>query len=145
MLEEIMASVPDHPQREEDKTPKATVQPHLGGSHSSRSSAPHRRRNDNSMVQSLAKVCTAHQKVLATVATLEEEIERLSQTRNHSQSRARSKSRDHQRPSRERQKKRCCQVQLQMNLSLASLPTPRHNQGRRGPKVEALTWRNCQN
>ena len=44
------------------------------------------------------------------VATLEEEIERLSWTRNHSQLKARSKGKDHQRPSREGQKKRCCQV-----------------------------------
>ena len=46
ILEEIMASVPDHPCIEEDQTCEATVQPHPGGSHSSRSSAPHRRKND---------------------------------------------------------------------------------------------------
>ena len=55
------------------------------------------------------------------VATLEEEIERLSCTRNHSQLRARSKSKDHQRPSREGQKKRCCQVWFEEQ------PAPSHS------------------
>ena len=55
------------------------------------------------------------------VATLEEEIERLSCTRNHSQSRARSKSKDHQRPSGEGQKKRCCQVWFEEQ------PAPSHS------------------
>ena len=56
------------------------------------------------------QLCEAHQKALATVATLEEEIERLSCTRNCSQLRARSKSRDHWWQSREGQKRRHCQV-----------------------------------
>ena len=87
----------------EEKAPAANVQPHPEGPHSSRSSAPHRRRHDNSVEQSLVMVCTAHQKVLAVVATLEEEIERLSCTRNHSQLGAGSKS-------REGKKKRCHKV-----------------------------------
>ena len=66
-------------------------------------------------------VCEAHQKVLAMVTTLEEEIERLSQTRNHSKSRARSKSRDCQRLSREGQKKRHHQVQFEEQ------PAPSHS------------------
>ena len=49
ILAEIMASVPDHPQSEEDKTLEAGAWPHAGGSHSSRSSTPYRRRNDDSM------------------------------------------------------------------------------------------------
>ena len=80
IMEEIMASVPDHLQSEEDKTLEATVQPHPGGSHSSRSSAPHRRRNNNSVERSLAMVHEAHQKVLAAILTLEKEIERLNCT-----------------------------------------------------------------
>ena len=40
-------------------------------------------------------VCEAHQKVLATVATSEEEIKCLTHTRDCSQTRARSKSKDH--------------------------------------------------
>ena len=90
ILEEIMASVLDHLLSEEDKTLEAAVQPHPGGSHSSRSSTPHRRRNDNSVERSLATVCEAHQKALATISTLEKEIERLNHTQAHSQSRARS-------------------------------------------------------
>ena len=46
-----------------------------------------------------------HQKVLSTMTTLEEEIERLSQMRAHSRSRMRSRSWDHQR-SKERGRKR---------------------------------------
>ena len=94
ILEEIMASVPDHPQSEEDKTHEAAMQPHPGGSHSSRSSSPHRRKNDDSVERSLAMVHEAHQKALATISTLEKEIERLNYTQAHLQSRARSKSRD---------------------------------------------------
>ena len=132
ILEEIMASVPNHPQSEEDKTLEATVQPHPGGSHSSRSSAPHRRRNDDSIVQSLAMVHTGHQKVLATVATLEEEIERLSWTRNCPQLRARSKSRDHQRLSGEGQKKRCCQVRFADEPAPSQSANPKTQPGEEG-------------
>ena len=49
ILKEVMASVPDHPKSEEDKTPEAAAQPHPGGSHSSRSSALHRGRSDDSV------------------------------------------------------------------------------------------------
>ena len=107
-----MASVPDHPQSEEDKTREAAVQPHPGGSHSPRSSTPHRRKNNDSVERSLATVCEAHQKALAAVSTPEKEIERLNCTQAHLQSRARSKSRDCQRLSGEGQKKRHCQVRL---------------------------------
>ena len=80
---------------------EATVQPHPGGSHSSRSSVPHRRRNNDSVERSLATVHEAHQKALATILTLEKEIKRLNCTLACLQSRARSKSRDHQRLSGE--------------------------------------------
>ena len=40
ILEEIMASVPDHPRSEKDQTHEAMVQSHPRGSHSSRSRAP---------------------------------------------------------------------------------------------------------
>ena len=40
ILKEVKASLPGHPKSEEDKTPEAAVQPHSGGSHSSRGSAP---------------------------------------------------------------------------------------------------------
>ena len=121
VLKEVMASLPDSPRCEEEKTPMATVQPHPGSSHFSRGGTLHRRRNNDSMERSLAMVCEAHQKVLAAVTALEEEIERLSHTRNCSKLRARSKSRDCQRPSREGQKKRCRQVQFKEQ------PAPSHS------------------
>ena len=74
ILEEIMASVQDHPCSEEDQTHEAAVQPHPGGSHSSRSSAPCRRKNDDSVERNLTTVCEAHQKAFATISTLEKEI-----------------------------------------------------------------------
>ena len=106
VLKEVMASLPDSPRCKEEKAHMATVQPHPGSSHFSRGGTPHGKRNNDSVERSLAMVCKAHQKALAVVTTLEEEIERLSQTRNHSKLRARSKSRDCQRPSREGKKKR---------------------------------------
>ena len=63
----------------------------------------------------------AHQKALAAVSTLEEEIERLNCTRAWSQSRAWSKSRDHWQQSREGQKKRCCHVWFE------DQPAPSHS------------------
>ena len=80
--EEIMAKVPDHPHGEEDQMHEAAVQSCPGGSHSSRSRAPCRR-NDDSVGQTLTTVQEAHQKVLATVSTLEREIERLHCTQAH--------------------------------------------------------------
>ena len=107
-----MALVPDHPCSEEDRTHEATAQPCPGGSHSSWSSTPCRRKNDDSVERSLTTVHEVHQKALATISTLEKEIERLNCTQAHSQSRARSKSGDHWRPSGEGQKRRCCQVRF---------------------------------
>ena len=116
-----MASFPDSPRCKEEKAPTATVQPHPGSSHFSRDGTPHRKKNNDSMERSLAMVCKAHQKALAMVTTLEEEIERLSCTRNHSKTRARSKSRDCQRLSRKGQKKRHCQVWFEEQ------PAPTHS------------------
>ena len=101
ILKEVLSSLPDHQRCEEEKAPAARAWPCPEGSHSSRSATPHRGRKDNSVERSLAMVHEAHQKALAAVATLEEEIERLSHTRNCSQLRARSKSRDCQQQSRE--------------------------------------------
>ena len=94
ILEEVLSSLLDHQGHEEEKAPAATARPHPEGPHSSRSGAPHKGKKDNLVERSLATVCEAHQKVLAKAATLEEEIERLNCTRNHSELRARSKSRD---------------------------------------------------
>ena len=76
ILNKIMASVPDHPCSEEDQTCEAVVQPHPGGSHSSRSSAPHRRKNDGSVQRSLTTVHEAHQKLLAAISILERKIKK---------------------------------------------------------------------
>ena len=94
ILKEVLSSLPDHQRHEEKEAPAAMSWPHAEGPHSSRSGAPHRGRKDDLVERSLAMVCEVHQKVLATVATLKEEIESLSPTQAHSQSRARSKSRD---------------------------------------------------
>ena len=130
ILEEIMASVPDHPWSEEDQTCEAAVQPHPGGFHSSRSSGPCRRKNNNSVEWSLGMVCEAHQKVLAAISTLEKEIERLNHTQAHSQSRARSNSRDHWRLSGEEWKRRCCQVRF------ADEPAPSQSANHKTPLGE---------
>ena len=131
ILKEVMASLPDSPRCEEEKAPAVTVQPHPGGSHFSRGGAPHRRRNNDSVERSLAMVHEAHQKALAMVTTLEEEIERLGCTRNCSKSRARSKSRDCWRPSRKGQKKRCHQVWFEEQPAPSHSPTPKYNRVRR--------------
>ena len=59
----------------------------------------------------------AHQKVLSTAAALEEEIERLSWMRAHSQSGVRLRSQDHWRSKGEGQKKRHCQVSFADELA----------------------------
>ena len=117
-----------------DQTCKAAVQPHPGGSHSPRSSAPHWQRRDDIIDQSLATMHRAHQKALATVATLEEEIERLSCTWACSKSRARSKSRDHQRPSGEGWKKRCHQVRFADEPAHSQSADPKTPPGKEGSK-----------
>ena len=94
ILEEVLSSIPDHQRYEEEKAPAAMARPHPEGPHSSRSGTPHKGRKDNLVERSLAMVCKAHQKALATAAILEEEVERLSHTQNCSELRARSKSRD---------------------------------------------------
>ena len=98
ILKEVLSSLPDYQRCEEKEAPTATAWPHAEGSHSSRSCTPNRGRKDDFIKRSLAMVCEAHQKVLATVDTLEEEIKRLNHTQAHLQSRARSKSRDCQSP-----------------------------------------------
>ena len=113
VLEEVLAAVPDWPQRR-DEAPQARVQPSPGDSHPSRSRKPHRER-ESLVDRSLTRMCKVHQRVLSTVTTLEEEIERLSQMRACLQLRVRSRSQDCQR-SRERGRKRgCCQVSKPAN------------------------------
>ena len=94
ILEVVLPSLPDHQGHEEEKVPAAMARPCPEVPHSSRSGIPNKGKKDNSVERSLATVWKAHRKALATVATLEEEIERLNHTWNHSELRARSKSRD---------------------------------------------------
>ena len=77
-----MASVPDHPQSEEDKTLEAAVQPCILEAPTPLGVVPPptEEGTDDSVERSLAMVHEAHQKVLAAVLTLEKEIERLNCT-----------------------------------------------------------------
>ena len=134
VLEEIMASVPGHPQSEKGVTHEAATQPPSGGSHSSGSRAPNQERRDNSIDRSLTTMCRAHQKALAAVATLEEEINWLSHTRACSKSRARSKSRDCWRPSGEGQRKRHCQVRFADEATPSQSADPKTPLGEKGAK-----------
>ena len=75
ILEEVLAAVPDQPQRR-DEAPQARVQPSPGNSHPSRSRKPHWEQ-ESLVDRSLTRMHIVHQRVLSTTATLEEEIERL--------------------------------------------------------------------
>ena len=145
ILKEVLSSLPDHQRHEEEEAPAAMAWCHSEGSHSSRSSTPHRGRKDDSVERSLATVCEAHQKALATVATLEEEIERLSCTQNCSQSRARSKSRDCQDKVERGKRGGTAKFGLKINLPPATPLTPKQNLVSRGPMAKALTWKSHQN
>ena len=130
-----MASVPNHPERKEDKACEATAQPCPGGSHSSKSSAPYRRKSGNSIKRSLAMVREAHQKALAAMSTLEKEIGQLTRTHAHLQSRARSKSRNCRGPGGEGWKKRHHQVRFAdepASSQSADTKTPLGEEGSRG-------------
>ena len=110
LLEEVLSSLKDHQGQKGERASAAMTRPHPEDPHSSRSSVPQKRKRDSSVERSLATICEAHQKVLATAATLEEEIERLSHTQNCPEMRARSKTRDCQGCSGEEWKRRCHQV-----------------------------------
>ena len=136
ILEEVLSSLPNHQGHEEERAPAAMARPHPEVPYSSRSGIPHKGKIDNSVERSLAMVCEAHQKALAAVATLEEEIERLNHTQNHSEPRTRSKSRDCWGQSREEQKWRCHQVQFE-DQPAPSCPTdPKTGPGEEGTNGE---------
>ena len=84
------------------------------------------------MERSLATIHEAHQKGLAAVATLEEEIERLSCTQNCPETRVRLKSRDHWGWSREEQKRRCHQMQFGDPPALNCPTNPKTGSGEEG-------------
>ena len=132
ILEEVLSSLPDHQRCEEEKALVAMARPCPEGPHSSRSSAPHKGKKDDLVERSLAMVCEAHQKALAMVTTLEEEIERLSHAQNCSEPRARSKSRDCQGQSREEKKRRCHQVWFKDQPAPSCLADPKTGPGEQG-------------
>ena len=103
IVEEVLAAVPDQPQRREEAL-EARAQPSHGDSHPSKSGRPHREQ-ESSVDRNLTRMCKVHHKALSTTTALEEEIERLSQMRACSQSRVKSSSQDRRR-SRERGRKR---------------------------------------
>ena len=113
LLEKVLSSLEDHQGWKEEEAPTAMARPCPEDPHSSRSSMPQKGKKDSLVERSLATVCEAHQKALAMVATLKEEIERLSHTQNCLETRARSKSRDHWGQSRGEWKRRCHQVQFE--------------------------------
>ena len=89
----------------------------VDGPQPTRSRASGKERRESSVERSLATICEAHQKVLAVVAALEKEIERLSCTWTWLEVRARSKSRDHQGCERVECKRRHHQVSFEDHLA----------------------------
>ena len=133
LREEVLSSLEDHQGQEGEKASAATVRSHPEDPHPLRSRAPQKGKRDSSVERSLATICEAHQKALAMVATLKEEIERLSHTWNCPEVRVRSKSRDCQGYSKEEQKRRCHQVQFE------DPPAPSHPSGQRTESNEKAT------
>ena len=85
LLEEVLSSLKDHQGCEGEKASAAMVRPCPEDPHSCRSGIPQKGKRDDLVEGSLAMVCKAHQKALATVATLKEEIDRLNHIWNHSE------------------------------------------------------------
>ena len=108
IVEEVLAAVPDWLQRREEAL-EAWAQPSHGDSHPTMSRRPHWEW-ESSVDRSLARMCKAHWKVLSTMTTLEEEIERLSRMRACSWSRVRSRSQDCWRSKERGRKRECHQV-----------------------------------
>ena len=76
IVEEVLAAVPDQPQRREE-APEAWAQPSHGDSHPSKSGRPHQE-GGSSVDKSLTMMREVHQKVLSAAMALEGEIGRLS-------------------------------------------------------------------
>ena len=77
---EILSSIKDHMGQKEGKSLQGIEEPGLADIWPPRSKTPRRGRRDTSAERDLAKAREAHWRALATVATLEEEIEWLSQS-----------------------------------------------------------------
>ena len=80
LIVEVVSSLEECQGWKRGKLPQMTRKPKVTNAWSSRSRTPQRVRRDASVERSLAEVREAHQKALAMVATLEEEIEQLRQS-----------------------------------------------------------------
>ena len=145
LLEEVLSSLKDHQGWKREKASAVMARPCPEDLPSLRSGTPQKGKKDSLVERSLAMVCEAHQKVLAMVATLEEEIERLSCTQNHSEMRVRSKSRDHQGQRRDEWKRRLCQVWFEYPLPPTIPLAQKQGLVRKELPAKALTWRSHQN
>ena len=115
LMTEVVSSLEDHQGWEGGEMPQMTGEPNPTDVWPLTSRTPRRGRRDVSMERSLTEMREAHQKALATAATLEEEIEWLScpLTRSWSEVQAHSQSRNCHRCRSRGQKRRHCQVQLE--------------------------------
>ena len=113
LVEEVVSSFEDHQGQKQKEAPETAARSWSTDFPPPRSRTPGRGRREASVERSLAKVREAHQKVLAMVAALEEEIQQLSHPLIRSQPEvwAHSKSRDCRVHRSRGQKRRCCQVQ----------------------------------
>ena len=107
-----MSFLEDHLGWKGGKPPQTMEEPDPVDVWPSRSKTPRRGNRDISMERRLAKAREAHQRALATAATLEEEIERLNQpiTRGQSEAHAHSRSQDCCRQRYKGWNRRHCQV-----------------------------------
>ena len=112
---EVVFSLEDHLQWKGGEPPWMMEEPGPIDIWSPRSKTPRRGRRDTSVERGLAEVMEAHQRALATAATLEEEIEKLSQsiTRGWLEACAHSGRQDPCRRGSRGWKRRHCQVWLE--------------------------------
>ena len=115
LIAEVVSSLEDCQGWERSELLQTMRKPKLTDIQPPRSRTSRRGRRDASVERSLTEAREAHQKALAMVATLEEEIEWLSCSliRSQSEARAHSRSRDHCRCRSRGRKRRHHQVQLE--------------------------------
>ena len=115
LVVEVVSSLEDYLGQKGGKPPQTMEEPDLVNIWPRRSKTPRRGNRDTSTERRLTKVREAHQRALATMATLKEEIERLSWpiTRGQLEVHAHSRSQDCHRQKSRGQKRRHCQVWLE--------------------------------
>ena len=115
LVAEVVSSLEDCLGQKGGKPPWTMEEPDPVNVWPLRSKTPMRGNRDTPAERRLAQMREAHQRALANVATLEEEIERLSQpiTRGWSEACAHSRSWDCHRQRSRGWKRRCHQVQLE--------------------------------